>query len=223
MNINKISGWAMSPKNNTIDLYHNDGFQLDAKCKPYIFVGGTHGDEPEGVRLAEELLEWLKSAPECKKPWALITCLNPDGFSAGTRTNGNGVDLNRNYPSQNWSHESKGPRYFPGSSAGSEPEIQALTQLIEATQPSLVTHFHSWEPMIVVSGPQDLPEAKALSDASGYRIQADVGYPTSGSLSQYGWADRKIPIICIEEVEKIDLETVWPRFKVGFEQIFDNI
>jgi len=223
MNINKIGNWAMSPKNNTIDLYHNDSFRLDSDGKPYIFIGGTHGDEPEGVRLAEELLAWLNNAPESHKPWALITCLNPDGFAVGERTNGNGVDLNRNYPSANWSPESKGPRYFPGPSAGSEPEIQALTHLIETTQPSLVIHFHSWEPMIVVSGPQDLPEAQALSESSGYKIQPDVGYPTAGSLSQYGWADRNIPIICIEEVEKVDLETVWPRFQVGFEKIFDTL
>ena len=31
-----------------------------------------------------------------------IPCLNPDGMSKNTRTNSNGVDLNRNFPTKNW-------------------------------------------------------------------------------------------------------------------------
>ncbi|MEO0335623.1 MAG: DUF2817 domain-containing protein [Pseudomonadota bacterium] len=220
MKILKISNWAMSPKNNSIDLYHNSKFHPQKECNPVIFIGGTHGDEPEGVRLAEELLSWLEKAPETEHPWALIPCLNPDGYQQGKRTNGNGVDLNRNYPSKNWSPEAKQERYFPGPQAGSEPEIKALTSLTDQVSPRLFVHFHSWQPMIVVSGPVDLPEATALAEASGYELKPDIGYPTSGSLSEYGWKDRDVPVICIEEQEKIDLETVWPRFRSGFEKIF---
>ena len=220
MKILKVSNWAMSPKNNSIELYHNNPFRLDLKCNPVVFIGGTHGDEPEGVRLAEELLRWCEQSPEVNQPWALIPCLNPDGYLAGTRTNGNGVDLNRNYPAKNWNPTADKERYFPGKSAGCEPEIQALTRLTETVKPRLFVHFHSWQPMIVVSGPTDLPEAQALADASGYEIKADIGYPTSGSLSQYGWNDQNVPVICIEEQEKVDLETVWPRFRSGFEKIF---
>ena len=221
MKILKVSDWAMSPKSNSIDLYHNSQFDPESPCRPVLFIGGTHGDEPEGVRLAEELLSWCEQAPETSQPWALIPCLNPDGYEAGTRTNGNGVDLNRNYPAENWSPEASKQRYFPGPGPASEPEIRALTDLAEKVSPRLFIHFHAWQPMVVVSGPENLPEAQALADSSGYEIKHDIGYPTSGSLSQYGWKDRNIPVICIEEQEKLDLETVWPRFRSGFEKIFD--
>ena len=34
-----------------------------------------------------------------------IPCLNPDGMALGTRTNANGVDLNRNFPTKNWGED----------------------------------------------------------------------------------------------------------------------
>ncbi len=219
----ELPQWAMSPKNNSLTLYHSHNIRLEPGHSPVLMVGGVHGDEPEGVALAEGVFNWLSQATNEKvRPWVLIPCLNPDGYRAGTRTNGNGVDLNRNYPSSNWSPESQGERYFPGKKPGSEPEIQALVRLITVVQPSVIIHFHSWKPMIVVTGPQDLPEAIALSNASGYQIQANIGYPTPGSLSHYGWEDNKIPIICVEEQEHLsDLTQVWPRFKPGFQTIFN--
>src|SRR5690606_10035972 len=141
---------------------------------------------------------------------------------ANQRVNGNGVDLNRNYPSKNWQPDFSEDRYYPGPRAGSEPEIAALIRLIERTRPRLIIHCHSWHPSIVLSGPSELNDAKYLSQASGYEIQASIGYPTPGSLSEYAWADRKIPVICIEEQDHIELSLVWPRFKAGIQRIFQD-
>lgn len=195
--------------------------ELKPGFSPILMMGGVHGDEPEGVALAEGLLEWLKKCSSFKSEWVLIPCLNIDGYLAHTRVNGRGVDLNRNYPSSNWSPEYKEKRYFPGEQAGSEPEIQAVTKLIQKIQPRLIIHFHSWKPMIVLTGPPELPEALALSSSCGYKVHPEIGYPTPGSLSHYGWIDHKIPVICIEEQDELsDLSTVWPRFQDGFESIF---
>ena len=54
-----------------------------------------------------------------------IPCLNPDGMQLGRRTNANGVDLNRNFPTKNWGEDTSlagnNPSdYFGGTSAGSE-------------------------------------------------------------------------------------------------------
>ncbi|MCB0407145.1 MAG: succinylglutamate desuccinylase/aspartoacylase family protein, partial [Bdellovibrionales bacterium] len=213
----------MSPKNNSIELYHSPQMKLESGFSPILMMGGVHGDEPEGVALAEGLLRWLtENTTKIRQNWILIPCLNIDGYSANprTRTNGNGVDLNRNYPASNWSPESKGERYYPGPSPGSEPETQAIVQLMKLTQPKFMIHFHSWEPMIVLTGPPNLKEAHYLSESCGYKIEGNVGYPTPGSLSHYGWVDQKTPIICIEEQEKLkDLSVVWPHFKKGFEDI----
>lgn len=193
---------------------------------PILVIGGVHGDEPEGVRLAQDLLTWLKShtvdtAHGVAVPWIVIPCLNVDGYAKRTRVNARGVDLNRNYPSQDWSGEARAERYFPGPSPGSEIEIQGIVELVETCRPRLLIHCHSWKPCIVGTGPFSKRDAERLGASSGYEVIDEIGYPTPGSLSRYGWHDKQIPVICIEEQEGLaDLSTVWPRFAPAFAEIF---
>lgn len=216
-----LTSWAQSTKGHPISLYKKSHTLNDFSERPILFVGGVHGDEPEGVRLAEDLLKWLEeqenSNSESIRPWILIPCLNPDGYSTNQRTNGNGVDLNRNFPCRDWSPESKAPRYYPGPSPGSEPEVQVLVQLIEDERPQLIVHFHSWEPCVVYTGKPGRIAAEVLAIGTEYEAREDIGYPTPGSLGQYGWLEHQIPVICIEEQEHIDLNLVWPHFKTGLE------
>ncbi len=221
MGIKYIKQWATSAGGSDISLYHS-GDLLTHPAKPHmILIGGTHGDEPAGVELAKNTLNHLKSLDNESLPWrwTLIPCLNPDGFSSNDRTNANGVDLNRNYPSKNWSAHSKGPRYFPGTSPGSEPEISALVKWVEKHPPKLLIHFHSWEPCVVCTGDPALPLAQLFADSSGYALQNHIGYPTSGSLSQYGWHDNNIPVICTEEDDNQDVSSTWQRFGPAIEQL----
>lgn len=86
-----------------------------------------------------------------------VPCVNPDGrdgvafdtdnwsYGSGTlwKANANGVDLNRNFPGLSWgqikhgfervSNWSDSPKkiYFPGYSAGSEPETRALMKVLD--------------------------------------------------------------------------------------------
>lgn len=184
-------------------------------------MGGIHGDEPEGVELAKKTLQLLKNeAEKIQVPWILIPCLNVDGFSERKRTNGSGVDLNRNYPSSDWSPEFPKERYFPGPKAASEPEIQGVVKLIEDYSPRLIIHCHSWNPCVVYAGQPGRMDAERLGAACGYEVRDDIGYPTPGSLSQYAWGDLKIPVICIEEQEGTPLEQIWPHFERGMREIF---
>jgi protein MpaA len=190
--------------------------------KPFLFIGGVHGDEPEGVEMAQKLLQWLTEAEKSQslRSWILIPCINPDGYKNNQRTNGNGVDLNRNFPSKDWTSEnSRGARYSPGSHAGSEPEVAVLVQVIEQEKPEVIFHFHSWEPCVVYTGAPGKTYAEFLSPNESYPVREDIGYPTPGSLGQYGWQNHKIPVICIEEQEKIDLKEVWPHFRDGFKNL----
>jgi protein MpaA len=222
--VTEISTWATSAKNKPIRLFFSGNFKFKKNLRPLVFIGGVHGDEPEGVRLAEEFLRHFQLQESHYEksgyaPWILIPCINPDGFASGQRTNGNGVDLNRNYPASNWSPAFDKERYFPGVKAGSEPEIQAIVHLLQEEKPRLVIHFHSWNPCIVATGTTALVDAKRLAKSSGYEVQDNIGYPTPGSLSHYGWVDQKIPVICIEEQEGCDLSAIWPRFEKAFEEI----
>lgn len=214
------NNWSQSSLQNPIALWewkHNTE-------RPVLFIGGVHGDEPEGVWLAETLVNWMQTAAinnraHLIRNFLLIPCLNPDGFMKNERTNGNGVDLNRNFPSPDWNTDFKAPRYFPGKHAASEPEVKALIELIGNKKPELIVHFHSWEPCIVYTGAPGKKVADLLGKASGYFSKEDIGYPTPGSLGQYGWLNHKTPVICIEEQEGCPRYSIWPRWKNVFSQI----
>lgn len=211
--------WKSTHYGSTIELYSSKK-DLLFKNKPILIVGGVHGDEPEGVWLCLKLLEHIRSVSlTSHTDWLLIPCLNPDGHAKNQRTNGNGVDLNRNFPSPDWSPTFKEPRYFPGPHPKSEIETQALIELIESTKPCLIIHCHSWKPSIIYTSQTVPPEAKLLSDVSGYELQPDIGYPTPGSLGQYGYLEHNIPVICIEEREGATAIETWERFKSAFHQI----
>ncbi len=63
---------------------------------PHIYISaGIHGDEPASPLAACRLLrenQWPEGVAI-----TLLPCLNPVGFARGTRENGQGTDLNRDY------------------------------------------------------------------------------------------------------------------------------
>ena len=80
---------------------------------PIFIQSGIHGNEYEGVDAAMQIIEQLATTPYGTDPdvddvldHALMVfnvVQNPDGRIAGTRTNGNGFDLNRDYLTQSQS------------------------------------------------------------------------------------------------------------------------
>ena len=162
-----------------------------------LIIGGVHGDEIEGVALAMGLLErWLVQF-DLKLQITLIPMLNVDGVLNKTRVNANGVDLNRNLPTKDWTAEVLNPRYPPGPSALSEPENKALVKLIEAIKPNWILNLHSWKPMLNTNGNCE-PLASDLHKWTGYPIEPTVGYSTPGCLGTYTGIERKMPTITYE-------------------------
>lgn len=213
-----LPNWQHTALGTPIELFQ----KIHRPGDPILFIGGVHGDEPEGVRLAQEFLNWLsedRNQADIVHNWLLIPCLNVDGFQIKERTNSQGVDLNRNFPSSDWSPEAKSPRYNPGSTACSEKETQGVVQLIQKTRPKLIVHFHSWEPCVVYTGAPGAYASELLGIGTSYPVREDIGYPTPGSLGQYGWLAHKIPVICIEAQDRSPLETVWPIFQRGLTKL----
>jgi len=65
-----------------------------------MLMAGVHGDEALGVKTARRFLYAAKAlkASDFPERVVVIPCANPDGFSAHTRQNAHGVDINRNFP-----------------------------------------------------------------------------------------------------------------------------
>jgi protein MpaA len=196
------SVFAKSALNNPIFYYHF------AKPGPRtLILGGVHGDEVEGVVAAQKLLEHFLSDFSFNLDLTIIPQFNIDGILARERTNGNGVDLNRNLPTKDWSPEIKTPRYHPGPNANSESENQALSRFIEEIKPQFVLSLHSWKPMLNVNGDCQR-EAQVIADLTGYRIDPDIGYPTPGSLGTFAGIERNCPTLTYEIERGLDFHSI---------------
>ena len=86
-----------------------------------LVVGQVHGDECASALLVNE---FRQKPPENYGLW-LIPTLNPEGHFRGTRTNGSGLDINRDGLVQ------------------SAPETKALMAFTELVTPDLTVYLHS--------------------------------------------------------------------------------
>ena len=187
--------------------YHEYG----AGDSAILVIGCTHGDEQEGgqvvIRLAE--LVSLQRADTIKRKIVFVPILNPDGVARRKRTNAHDVDINRNFPTKNWSPVAADGRYSPGPSPSSEPETQLVLELLSRYNPRLIISIHSSLHMINYDGPaKDI--ANRMAKFNGYRVSDSIGYPTPGSLGTYAGVERNIPIITLE-LPPVSLEESWEQ------------
>lgn len=168
-------------------------------CSTVLVIGVFHGEEPQGKFLIESYIE--------KNPNSnllFIPCLNPDGMSFGERTNANGVDLNRNYPTKNWNLTERN-EFFGGEAPASEIETKFMVEVIEEYKPELILTLHAPFKVVNYDGPaKDV--AEKISKIINYPVQASIGYPTPGSFGTYCGVERDIPTITLELDEECPVQ-----------------
>ena len=170
-----------------------------------LVIGGIHGDEMSSTSL---LFHWIGLAhtPPADSPlsvhWRFIPAVNPDGLFAkpSHRTNANGVDLNRNFPTPNWTRDAKlyweqrtrrDPRRWPGSKPMSEPETRFLLDQIDTFKPNLIVSVHAPYGVLDFDGPS-VPPSKLG------RLYLDQLGIFPGSLGNYGGVHKGVPVVTIE-------------------------
>lgn len=193
-------------------------FQSDLRRKKYLFLlAGVHGDEVEGVYVLEQLFNWLKEAP-FELPLIVLPVLNVDGHQAQTRTNAHHVDLNRNLPTKAWQPtDPQDPKHYSGPQALSEPENVYLVQLMKKFSPGLIISFHAWKPLLNFNGDCERV-AQFIAQFNHYPVEADVGYPTPGSLGEYGPEKFNAPVLTYELPpfkEDLSLKDIWQQNAAG--------
>lgn len=172
-----------------------------------LVLGGVHGDEIEGVWAGYGLLKTLSKSYDIPARVTLVPAFNMDGVLAKDRRNARKIDLNRNLPTNDWTSEVASERYFPGTSANSESENQALVSFLERTRPRYIVSLHSWKPMLNING-DCRPEAEAIAKITGYVIEETIGYPTPGCLGTYSGIERGMPTLTYEIERGLDQESV---------------
>ena len=172
------------------------GTASTSRCDVLILCA-THGDETESVVATEGLLSTFQENFPYRLNMTIIPALNVDGVLAKTRLNANGVDLNRNLPTNDWTKQAANPRYQPGPYACSEPENKALVSYLDTYKPKLILSLHSWQPCLNVNG-NCRAIADQLSAWTNYPVVESIGYPTPGCLGTYAGLEREMPTITYE-------------------------
>ena len=118
----------------------------------FKYVGTMHGNEPVGTELCLYFIDYLLSqygktgrvtrAVNRTAIW-IVPLMNPDGLTAGTRYNANGIDLNRAFPS--WPADFAGT-IFDGATLdlqGRQPEVRHVMQWSADNSFTLAANLHT--------------------------------------------------------------------------------
>lgn len=162
-----------------------------SSSRDVLILASIHGDEAETIII---LSEALRSVPYGHLAADVILAANPDGLMSGTRGNARGVDLNRNFPTSDWTGAGavyrwgrdtpRDVRLGSGDNPASESEVQSLIKLIMQRNPAEMIALHS--PLACIDNPSHSPMGQWLSKVTGLPLVDSVGYPTPGSLG--AWA-----------------------------------
>lgn len=178
-----------------------------------IIFGGFHGDEPKSISVARRLVEVLGNGPRVNRGvrWVVIPVVNPDGYEGRKRRNANQVDINRNFPTKNWTATSKRSRMYGGSEPASEPETRAVIAAVKRYCPSRIITIHSINGGRQCNNFDGPGEAAAgvMGRFNGYPVTASIGYPTPGSFGTWAGVERNIPTITLELPSHHSLKRCW--------------
>jgi protein MpaA len=133
-------------------------------ARKVLVVGCIHGTECAGTAVVRRLV--VGCPPRSVDLW-IVENLNPDGLAHGTRVNGRGVDLNRNFPSgwqpigRRWDPEYSGPRPL------SEPETRVARRLVRLIRPEITIWFHQQAQPLVRAWGGSIRTARRFARAAG--------------------------------------------------------
>src|SRR5215207_9006465 len=172
--------------------------------REYLIVAGIHGGyEWNTIALANELITYINENPEVipnDVTLYIIRNMNPDAearsHDVDGRVNNNDVDLNRNFPSDNWVADWDRDGcwiYRPttgGLYGGSEPETRSVMSFIGSRKLRAMISYHSAALGVFPGGVPWTDDskrlAKALSKATGYPYPPiDTGCEYTGTLADW--------------------------------------
>lgn len=178
--------------------------------KTILFTGGIHGSEPSGTSTMQSMVDDLAINAH-KIPTntqvVVIPNLNPDGSAMGTRLNARRVNLDRNFPTQDWSRNIDTANGIlkngGGKKAGSEPETQAIMQLVQRLNVYAQISFHAQGSLVGANGTGFAYSiGNTYASTVGYRTmfghaEETMGYAITGEYEAW-LSERGVPAILIE-------------------------
>ena len=181
-----------------------------------LILCGVHGDEITPVKFCWDLMKNLDAQKLLNNFVVVAPIVAPDSFLKlpPTRTNGRGVDVNRNFPTHDWKAEAlrrwkisykSDKRKYPGPKAASEQETIFQMNLIKRYKPNKIITVHAPLTLLDYDGPSLTAEdgrtamqlLKQMSEkSSGYKISNYPVFP--GSLGNWAGKENKLPVYTLE-------------------------
>lgn len=209
-----------------------------------LILSTIHGDEVTPLYVGLKLAHWLRENEEKLKDVKVVLAplVNPDGFLARprTRVNARGVDVNRNFATQDWearaisswkSRFRSDPRRNPGKEPRSEPETIFQEELVLKVKPQKILAIHS--PLNFLD--YDGPNALALSRFPKEYVQECLKLRKTlkaissgffpGSLGNFAGRDLGIPTLTLElpSADPSKAEKYWQLFSKGIRVMIDFV
>ncbi|KAB0794284.1 hypothetical protein PPYR_13904 [Photinus pyralis] len=216
-----VKNYGLSYENRNLTLITISSGGSDGK--PLIFVdAGVHGREWLGPAQALYIIDQLVQNPKNRAlvervDWVIVPLANPDGYEythttdrswRKNRSKGkicDGVDLNRNFDVEWTSSDDECGIFYPGTKPFSEPETQALSQVIShyANRTRLYLSIHTAAQGFLYpfghsnSTPENEAELRQLGieaaeavynvNKTVYRVGSSAGIVNTGSGVSRDW------------------------------------
>lgn len=201
-----------------------------------LIMCGVHGDEITPIKFCYDVIYDLADFKWDFTNRVVIVAplVSPDSFfkEKPTRTNGRGVDVNRNFPTKDWNAQAlnlwkkkyrKDKRRFPGHKALSEQETVFQINLIKRYQPSKIISVHSPLGLLDYDGPVPKKRTSPIAakdllvtmseKASGYKVSNYPYFP--GSLGNWAGNELGIPTYTLElpTIDSRQSDNYWKLFR----------
>ena len=220
-----------------------------------LIVGGIHGNEVGTVKLANKIINYFNSTKVpvggleptkdvswCRTKFFVIPVLNIDGYMKAItnpdyshrgkigRFNANNVDLNRNFPTENFQSKSvwkTGKNYsennkevFCGEYGASELETQALIKFIQEKGIKNLIMLHNVGKDVMINKDDEVAEkwAEIYNKYSKFKKRYDMNL--NGGASD--WAkENGIHFMAVEGGSRWGSD--WGRQKNSMQKILENM
>jgi protein MpaA len=150
-----------------------------------LVVGCIHGDECAGIAVTRRLAR--ATPPAGTRLW-IVDDLNPDGHARGTRQNGRGVDLNRNFGGMWRPIGARGDPQYAGPRPWSEPETRLMRALILRIRPTETIWYHQPQGLVRAWG-ASIPAARRYARFAGEGFAA-LRWPNGTGPN---WQNHRFP------------------------------
>ncbi|RPI91185.1 MAG: DUF2817 domain-containing protein [Planctomycetaceae bacterium] len=180
-----------------------------------MIISSLHGDEPQSMALVDELAAFARANPNDLggQRVLFVRTPNPDGLAGRSSVNSHGVDLNRNFPGQNWVRT---PDRVSGARPASELETQVLVRLMTEFKPQLLVHLKDSRDQGRVNAEGSCRElGAALCRRTKFESLQDGGAKTTGSVENFAWTKLNCPALTVLVPLEKDDATAWEKNQTG--------